>query len=401
MDITLNNLTIKYSALFPHLDEKSIRFCAAADAKMLGRGGIMLVSRAARLSRNTIYAGLEDLKQLVPINTIRNSGGGRKSLVEKDATLIDDLDALLEPVTRGDPMNPLRWTSKSTTKLANELRKKGHVVSQRTVWKLLDDLQYSMQSNRKSNEGVSHPDRNEQFKFVADSVNEFFELKQPVISVDAKKKEIIGEYKNNGREWCPKGSPTKVKTHDFIDPVLGKVAPYGVYDIGQNKGWVNVGISGDTAEFAVESIRRWWYAMGIVAYPKAKSLLITADGGGSNGSRVRLWKLKLQELASEIGMEIHVRHFPPGTSKWNKIEHRMFCHITENWRGQPLISREVVIQLIGNTRTAKGLEIKTVLDENEYLTGVKISDEEMQSINIIREQFHGEWNYYIKPIMRC
>jgi len=273
----------------------------------------------------------------------------------------------------------------------------GHSVSQRSVWNLLDESGYSMQSNRKSNEGSKHPDRDAQFQFISDSVATLIEAGLPVISVDTKKKELIGNYKNNGAEWHEKGNPLKVNTYDFADKELGKVAPYGVYDIAQNKGWVNVGISKDTAEFAVESIRRWWKTMGSTIYADADRLLITADGGGSNGSRVRLWKVKLQELANELNKTILVRHFPPGTSKWNKIEHRMFCHITENWRGRPLISREVVVQLIGATTTTSGLEIKAELDESSYQSGIKISDKEIQSINLFREEFHGEWNYEIRP----
>lgn len=397
MNISLSSLKKKYSELRLYLDEKGFRLCAATDARALGVGGVTLVSKAAKLSRTTIYAGLKDLKRLDANIGVRRAGGGRKALKEKDPTLLKDLDNLLDPVTRGDPMNPLRWTSKSTAKLAAELQKKGHKITQRSVWALLDELNYSMQSNRKSNEGVSHPDRDRQFRFVEKSVKAFLKRNQPVISVDTKKKEMIGEYKNNGHEWLPKKNPIKVKTHDFIDKKLGKVSPYGVYDIGRNNGWVSVGISGDTAEFAVESIRRWWYAMGICYYPNAKSLLITADSGGSNGSRVRLWKLKLQDLATEIGLEIHVRHFPPGTSKWNKIEHRMFCHITENWRGRPLISREVVVQLIGNTKTSKGLKIEAKIDENTYNTGIKVTASEMKKIKIKRRNFRGDWNYSIKP----
>ena len=397
MDITEENLIVKYKELKPHLDEKAFRLCVAADAKSLERGGISMVSRASKLSRTTIHAGLKDLKNANHNGRIRNPGSGRKSLKEKNPKLLEDLDLLVDPVTRGDPESPLRWTSKSTTKLAEELRARNHSVSQRSVWNLLKDLGYSMQSNRKVNEGTSHPDRDAQFQFIADTVKTFQGKCQPVISVDTKKKELIGNFKNVGAEWEKKGSPVRVNTHDFADKELGKVAPYGVYDINENKGWVNVGISKDTSEFAVESIRRWWYSMGVSVYPKAKVLVITADGGGSNGSRVRLWKVKLQELADELNLTIKVRHFPPGTSKWNKIEHRMFCHITENWRGRPLLTRQTVVNLIGSTKTKTGLEVKAVLDENTYQSGIKVTDEEINSINIFKEKFHGEWNYEIRP----
>jgi len=388
----------KYNSLRGVLDEKSFRLCIASDVRLLGRGGVSIISKASELSRTTIYAGIKDLESGVVVGGIRRKGGGRKKLKEKNPTLLDDLDKLVDPVTRGDPESPLRWTSKSTPKLAEELRQAGHVISQRSVWSLLNGLGYSMQSNRKSKEGSNHPDRDAQFQFISDSVKTALNHGQPVISVDTKKKELIGNYKNAGLEWEKKGSPVEVNTYDFINKDLGKVAPYGVYDIGKNKGWVNVGISSDTAEFAIESIRRWWYAMGSVAYPTAKELLITADGGGSNGSRVRLWKIKLQELADELGFPIKVHHFPPGTSKWNKIEHRMFCHITENWRGRPLVSRKVVVSLIGSTKTKAGLEVKAVLDENIYPTGIKVTDQEIEKVNIIREEFHGEWNYEIKPV---
>jgi hypothetical protein len=316
---------------------------------------------------------------------------------ETDPALLTDLDGLLDPVTRGDPMSPLRWTSKSTTKLAGELRGKGHEVSQSTVWRLLDKLGYSMQSNRKSREGTDHPDRNAQFEFINASAKEFLERGWPVISVDTKKKELIGNYKNAGREWHKKGEPVLVNMHDFADKELGKAIPYGVYDIGRNEGWVNVGISHDTAEFAVESIRRWWLRMGQPTYPNATEILINADGGGSNGARVRLWKLELQRLADALGLGLHVRHFPPGTSKWNKIEHRMFCHITENWRGQPLRSRMAVVELIAATSTEQGLTIQAEMDDGTYETGRKVTDEEMASLAIERCDFHGEWNYRLSP----
>lgn len=399
MTITRTALREKYAALKIHLDERALRLCAAADARLIGRGGISFVSQATGISRATISAGLKDLSEEVPAKKIRRAGAGRKPLTETNPDILMALEKLVDPATRGDPESPLCWTSKSTTKLARELAAMGHKVSQRSVWNLLDALGYSMQSNRKTNEGSQHPDRDAQFQFISNSVSTFLSAGLPAISVDTKKKELIGNYRNGGEEWEKKGNPRMVNTYDFADKELGKVSPYGVYDIAQNKGWVNVGISKDTAEFAVESIRRWWYAMGQATYANADHLLITADGGGSNGSRVRLWKIKLQELADELGMTILVRHFPPGTSKWNKIEHRMFCHITENWRGRPLISREVVVQLIGSTRTSAGLEIQAALDKCIYEAGLKVSDQELENVNLYRDEFHGEWNYEIRPII--
>jgi len=307
------------------------------------------------------------------------------------------LEALIEPVTRGDPESPLRWTCKSTTKLAAELRAMGYQVSQRTVCDLLEQLGYSLQSNRKIREGQSHPDRDAQFLHIASTVKEFQQRQQPVISVDTKKKELIGQFKNNGREWRLKGKPLAVNTHDFVDPELGKVIPYGIYDLSTNQGWVNVGIDHDTASFAVSSIRRWWQEMGKEIYPQATELLITADCGGSNGYRVRLWKMELQLLASEMGITIHVCHLPPGTSKWNKIEHRLFCHISQNWRGRPLTSLQVVVNLISNTRTSTGLKVTAKLDDNHYATGIKVPDQQFKAIAIDRHDFHGEWNYRIQP----
>lgn len=403
--IDFNVLQHKYEILRPHLDELSMRLVAAADAEALGRGGPSLVAKASGLSRTTIYAGLNDLKKEAAAPTssskakvrVRRSGGGRKRLTESNPALLQDLDTLVDPTTRGDPESPLRWTCKSTTKLAKELRAKGHQVSQRTVWTLLDQLGYSMQSNRKAREGSEHPDRDEQFHYIARKVKQFQEKMSPVISVDTKKKELIGRFKNAGQEWQKKGKPEEVNVHDFADKELGKVVPYGVYDLTNNQGWVSVGIDHDTAEFAVATIRRWWNHMGHKRYKQAAELLITADGGGSNGSRVRLWKIELQKLADELGMAIHVCHFPPGTSKWNKIEHRMFCHITENWRGRPLENQAVVVNLIANTRTEKGLEIQAELDEALYPTGIKIPDKHMASLYIQRDEFHGEWNYKISP----
>lgn len=402
MSETVEKIKMKYEHLRSHLDEKVLRLWAAVEAQSLGRGGITQVSEATLLSRTTIYVGMSELESGKPdIATrlpgrIRRTGGGRKKLREKDPSLLQHLDELLEPATRGDPETPLRWTCKSTTKLAEELTARGHPVSQRTVCDLLDELGYSLQGNRKTKEGSSHPDRDQQFIHISEKVKELQSIGQPVISVDAKKKEMIGEFKNGGQEWEKKGKPVEVNVYDFPDPALGKAIPYGVYDITTNKGWVNVGIDHDTSEFAVESIRRWWREMGSPLYPGAKELLITADGGGSNGSRVRLWKLELQKLADELGMAINVCHFPPGTSKWNKIEHKMFSFISQNWRGRPLITREVVVSLISNTKTKKGLEITAKLDTNSYKTGIKVSDEELQKIAIEKDDFHGEWNYKIK-----
>jgi len=406
MDI--NALRAKYKILSDRLDERSLRLCLASDAMALGYGGISRVARAAGVSRTTIHAGLRELRsppdRKIPEpevkagkRRVRRPGGGRKALAESDPSLLEDLDRLLDPATRGDPMSPLRWTCKSTTKLAAELRTQGHEISQATVWRLLDEMGYSMQSNRKTREGADHPDRNAQFEFINTTAREFLERGWPVISVDTKKKELIGPFKNAGKEWQRKGEPVEVNMHDFPDRVLGKVIPYGVYDIGRNEGWVSVGISHDTAEFAVESIRRWWMQMGRPSYPDASEVLITADGGGSNGTRVRLWKVELQRLADALGLRMHVRHFPPGTSKWNKIEHRMFCHITANWRGQPLVSRMAVVELIAATRTARGLSLYAELDETTYETGRAVSDEEMQSLAIERCVFHGEWNYLLSP----
>jgi len=403
MSDTVEKIKVKYEHLRSHMDEKVLRLWAAVEAQSLGRGGITQVAAATLLSRTTIYVGMSELESGGPgvesrlPGKIRRAGGGRKKLKEKDPSLLQDLDELLEPATRGDPETPLRWTCKSTTKLAEELTARGHPVSQRTVCDLLDELGYSLQANRKTKEGSSHPDRDQQFVHISEKVKELQSIGQPVISVDTKKKEMIGEFKNGGQEWEKKGKPVEVNVYDFPDPILGKAIPYGVYDITANKGWVNVGIDHDTSEFAVESIRRWWREMGSPLYPDAKELLITADGGGSNGSRVRLWKLELQNLADELGMDINVCHFPPGTSKWNKIEHKMFSFISQNWRGRPLITREVVVNLISNTRTKKGLEITAKLDINSYKTGIKVSDQELQKIAIEKDDFHGEWNYKIKP----
>jgi hypothetical protein len=398
----------KFRALAPRLDEATLRLWAAIEARTLGRGGVSAVARASGLSRTTIYAGLRELAGAMPraeravgaAGRIRAKGGGRKRLTVKDPSLLRDLDALVEPTARGDPQSPLRWTCKSTPRLAKELGQRGHAVSQRSVCDLLAQLDYSLQATRKTREGGQHPDRDAQFSHIAGMAAQYQAAGEPVISVDTKKKELIGDFKNGGREWRPKGAPETVRVYDFIDPVLGKVAPYGVYDVAANQGWVSVGITHDTAEFAVESIRRWWREMGQPLYPEARRLLITADCGGSNGYRVRLWRVQLQKLADELQMLIQVCHFPPGTSKWNKIEHRMFCHITQNWRGRPLVSREVVVNLIGDTTTAEGLRIQAQLDDNTYPAGLKVSDQELTELAIERDAFHGEWNYRLKPRSR-
>jgi hypothetical protein len=398
----------KFRALAPRLDEATLRLLAAIEARTLGRGGVSAVARASGLSRTTIYAGLRELAGAMPraegavgaAGRIRAKGGGRKRLTVKDPSLLRDLDALVEPTARGDPQSPLRWTCKSTPRLAKELAQRGHAVSQRSVCDLLAQLDYSLQATRKTREGGQHPDRDAQFSHIAGMAAQYQAAGEPVISVDTKKKELIGDFKNGGREWRPKGAPETVRVYDFIDPVLGKVAPYGVYDVAANQGWVSVGITHDTAEFAVESIRRWWREMGQPLYPEARRLLITADCGGSNGYRVRLWRVQLQKLADELQMLIQVCHFPPGTSKWNKIEHRMFCHITQNWRGRPLVSREVVVNLIGDTTTAEGLRIQAQLDDNTYPAGLKVSDQELTELAIERDAFHGEWNYRLKPRSR-
>jgi DNA-binding MarR family transcriptional regulator len=407
----LQAIAEKYQALSGRMDEAMQRLWAATEARSLGRGGVSLVAKAVGMSRTTIHAGLAELEaaQLVSkqpgkatprrqaVRRVRAAGGGRKKLVDSSPGLLESLDALVEPSSRGDPMSPLRWTCKSTTRLARELNLMGFAVSQRTVCDLLAGLHYSLQSIRKTREGSHHPDRDAQFHHIAKEVARYQRRRQPVISVDTKKKELIGDFKNAGREWQPKGHPEEARVHDFIDPELGKVNPYGVYDLTANEGWVSVGIDHDTAEFAVQSIRRWWLEMGRPVYPKAKRLLITADCGGSNGYRVRLWRLQLQRLADEIGLTVQVCHFPPGTSKWNKIEHRMFCHITNNWRGRALLTRQIVVQLIGSVTTEQGLRIRAELDENVYEAGIKVTDEELATVMIERDKFHGEWNYRLRP----
>lgn len=389
----------KYQALTDCLTEKGKRLWAAAESLSYGHGGVFLVSQATRLARSTIDRGIKEIQNESTSKRkgIRRPGGGRKKASINQVELINALDVLVEPTSRGDPESPLRWTCKSTRNLANELTRQGYKVGYRTTASLLHELEYSLQSNKKTLEGASHVDRNAQFGYINDSVIKLQKAGQPTISVDTKKKENIGNYKNNGQELCKKGKPIEVKGHDFIDKRLGKVVPYGVYDIGRNTGWVSVGVSADTAEFAVNSIRTWWYTMGVHSYGNIKEVLITADCGGSNGYRVRLWKYELQRLSDETGFAIHVRHFPPGTSKWNKIEHRLFSYISKNWRGRPLLTRETVVNLIASTRTNTGLEVKAVLDENEYIAGREISDDEIATLNIHGDEFHPEWNYTIRP----
>jgi len=397
---TLELLGQKYISLHSILNERTLRLWCATEARAIGHGGIIKVHKATGISKPTIIKGLRELDSPSNLSKdeIRLKGGGRKKLTDKDPSLLMDLDKLIEPITRGDPESPLRWSSKSTSKLANELCEQGHRVTQRTVHRILVAQKYSMKSNRKSKEGAKeNPDRDLQFKFISDKTEVFLAKRYPVLSVDTKKKENIGNFKNSGKEWSRKGKHIDVNTHDFIDKKLGKAAPYGVYDIANNKGWVSVGISSDTAEFAVNSIRSWWFEMGKDTYNDATDIMITADCGGSNGYRVRLWKYELQKLANELGKTLIVCHFPPGTSKWNKIEHRMFCKISENWRARPLVNLQTIIELIGNTTTTTGLKIKAMIDTNTYEKGRKISDEDFKSINLEPMKFHGEWNYIIKP----
>ena len=381
-------------------DERGRRAVVASEALAIGWGGITAVARATGLSRKVIEVGIKELSGTLPVaarGRVRRPGGGRKKTVEKDPDVQADLERLVEPVTRGDPESPLRWTSKSVRKLAAELRAQGHAVSHAWVAGMLRAQGYSLQGNRKTREGADHPDRDAQFAYINQAAEAYLAAGDPVLSVDTKKKELVGDFKNGGREWRPKGMPEEVRMHDFPIPELGRVNPYGVYDLAANAGWVNVGIDHDTAAFAVESIRRWWDRAGRARYPQAGRLLLTADGGGSNGSRVRLWKRELQRLADETGLEISVRHFPPGTSKWNKIEHRLFSFITQNWRGQPLVSYAVILSLIAATTTEIGLTVESYLDTNTYPTKIKVSDDEMATIRLQPDAFHGEWNYTILP----
>ena len=391
---------LRFGALSGVLDERMRRLIAAAEAEAIGRGGASIVSRATGVSRRAIRAGLKELKGSQRPQAgarIRKAGGGRKKTVAKDPTLKSDLEQLVEPATRGDPDSPLRWTCKSVRRLAQELKTMGHQTSHRMVADLLHELGYSLQANRKTLEGTRHPDRNAQFEHIERRVQEFLAAHDPVISVDTKKRELVGEFKNTGRELRPKGQPEPVRIHDFIIPELGRATPYGVYDLAQNSGWVSVGTDHDTASFAVETIRRWWFCMGQPVYPQAQALLITADAGGSNGSRLRLWKLELQKLADELGFPVSVCHLPPGTSKWNKIEHRLFSFISQNWRGKPLVSHEVIVNLIAATTTRGGLRVQCELDDSSYPPGRKVSKQEFATIRIQREEFHGDWNYTVLP----
>jgi len=392
----------RFELLAPVIDERTRRLVAAAEALALGWGGTTAVSKATGVSRRAIREGVKELSQPRPDpgRRIRREGGGPKKAVAKDPTLLRDLERLVEPVTRGDPDSPLRWTCKSVRKLSEELNGVGHRASHGLVAELLHDLGYSLQANSKRREGAGHPDRDARFRRINERVQAFQASGDPVISVDTKKKELVGDFKNAGREWRPRGEPEVVRVHDFAIPELGKVSPYGVYDVAKDAGWVSVGADRDTAAFAVESIRRWWNSMGRGEYPEAKRLLITADGGGSNGSRVRLWKVELQKLADESGLAISVCHLPPGTSKWNKIEHRMFSFISQNWRGKPLVSHEVIVKLIAATATRTGLSVRCELDTNTYPAGLKVSDEETAEIHIQPDEFHGEWNYTILPANR-
>jgi len=395
---TVDQMRIRFKAIWPHLDERGRRLWAAAEAQAIGRGGHKIVHEVTGMSRSVISDGIGELvgERQLPEGRVRRTGAGRKFLKASDTSLLDDLRTLVESSTMGDPESPLLWTTQSLRSLAAHLQAKGHKIGHVTVGTLLSEQGYSLQGNRKTLEGMSHPDRDAQFQFIAERVKANEEQGQPVISVDTKKKELVGLYKNAGRSYRPRGEPVAVKVHDFADKELGKVAPYGVYDLKHNEAWVNIGTDHDTSAFAVESIRRWWFMMGKARYPEATRLLITADSGGSNGARVRLWKTELQKLANETGLEIHVSHFPPGTSKWNKIEHRLFSAISLNWRGQPLINHEVIISLIEATTTKTGLKVHAALDTNNYPKGIKVNDADFKALNHHPESFHGEWNYTIK-----
>jgi hypothetical protein len=402
---TIARIRRKFRSLDVELDERSRRQWAAVEARDLGWGGVTAVAEATGLSRTTIGAGLGELKlpsqkRLLEAKRVRRPGGGRKSRTATAPDLLAALEALIDPGVRGDPESPLRWTCKSTRRLADELSRQRHPISANTVASLLRQSGYSLQANRKTREGVSHPDRNAQFEYINDRVQSFLKRGQPAISVDTKKKELVGDFRNAGRTWRPAGTPEEVRVHDFLDAELGKAIPYGVYDIINNQGWVSVGISHDTAQFAVNSIRSWWRQMGRHRFPRLRELLITADGGGSNGPRSRLWKVSLQRLADELGVRLHVCHFPPGTSKWNKIEHRLFSFITSNWRGRPLISHQAIVNLIASTRTRAGLVVKAALDRKQYDTALKVDDETLTALRITPQSFHGEWNYQVTPRLK-
>ena len=401
MTILEQSVLARFKSLGPTFDEKSRRVWAAAEALSAGRGGVVAVNRSTGISRSTIYQGIKDLENPQElqdaITRTRKPGGGRKKTVDINPGVRSALEALVEPITRGDPESPLRWTCKSLRNLAGELKDQGYSVSHRMVGELLHEMGYSLQANRKTADFKQHPDRNLQFEFINLLVEENLEKGNPVISVDAKKKELVGNFKNVGREWHPKGTPEQVNVYDFLSGAKGRATPYGVYDIGKDEGWVNVGVDKDTAVFAVESIRRWWNTMGQENYPEATELIITADGGGSNGSRIRLWKTQLQDFCNEIRIPIAVSHFPPGTSKWNKIEHRLFSFISMNWRGKPLTSFETILNLISSTTTRSGLTVRAEIDLNKYPKGIKVSDVQMRLLAISRNEFHGEWNYILHP----
>jgi len=386
----------KLAAILPYLNEKQRRLLLATEARSLGRGGISRVARASGVSRPTIQKGMDELDYPTTAR-IRQVGGGRKKSREHDPTLVGALEALVDPDSRGDPMSPLRWTCKSTRQLAQALNQQGHMISARVVRALLHEAGYSLQAPAKTVEGRNHPDRDAQFQYLNDQIKTFLAQGLPVVSVDANKKELVGAFKNGGREWPPQGHPEEVKVHDFPDPKLGKAIPYGVYDVGRNAGGVTVGQDHDTASFAVASLHRWWQVVGGRAYPQADRLLISADSGGSNGYRTRLWKVELQHFAAATGLQVTVCHLPPGTSKWNKIEHRLFSHISMNWRGRPLVSHEVIVELIGATTTRTGLQVQAEFDTGTYPTKIKVSNHEMAALQMTPHPFHGEWNYTIMP----
>ena len=391
-------LSEKVARLWPHLDERSRRLFAASEARQLGHGGVSLVSRACGLSRVTITKGLQELDEVpLPVGRIRKAGAGRPPLDVVDPALPDRLDALVDPLARGDPQSPLRWTTKSTRVLAATLTAAGHPISHERVAQMLRGLEYSLQGNRKTEEGADHPDRDAQFRFISDEVRKALAARRPVISVDTKKKELLGNYANAGRQWRPTKRPARVNVHDFPHPAVPRAYPYGIYDLGRNTGFVNVGTDHDTGAFAVASIRGWWRAEGRRLYPGARTLLITADGGGSNGYRLRQWKMKLQALADEGQISIRVCHFPPGTSKWNKVEHRLFSFISSNWRGEPRRDYETIVRLIAKTTTAKGLTVTCRLDRRRYPVGHRVTDAEIATVNLVPDRFHGEWNYAIRP----
>jgi transposase len=401
VEITREDLGVFFSRVLPLLDERQSRLIAGAFGDLLGRGGKTAVAEASGLARNTVIAGAKEIRSGASASDrVRRPGGGRPRAIDLDPNLLVELDALVNAESRGDPMSNLRWTLKSTYALARDLTERGYQASATLVRGLLHDLGYSLQATSKQSEGTNHPDRDEQFEHINATAEGFLAAGQPVISVDTKKKELVGNYANGGREWQPKGEPVEVKVHDFIDPEMGKAIPYGVFDLGANEGWVNVGDDADTSAFAVNAIRSWWEQMGKFRYPDATRLLVTADAGGSNGYRVRAWKLELAKLAEETGLEITVCHYPPGTSKWNKIEHRLFSFITMNWRGRPLTSYRTIVELISATTNEKGLKVRAALDQNHYPTGVKVTDEELAAIAMTRNDWHGDWNYTLHPSAR-